>query len=89
MRLTHWLARLSRKQPLSRRTIRRKWHGDLRPAVELLEDRTLLAAPHPFDLSTLDGSNGFRLDGVAQADSAGISVSTAGDFNGDGFLIAI
>ncbi|PXX16586.1 FG-GAP repeat protein [Nitrosomonas ureae] len=37
------------------------------------------------DLSSLDGSNGFRLDGVAGDDSSGISVSTAGDVNSDGF----
>ncbi|MER0203235.1 MAG: hypothetical protein DU480_05125 [Nitrosomonas sp.] len=36
-------------------------------------------------LSDLDGSNGFRLEGVADEDKAGRSVSTAGDFNGDGF----
>lgn len=36
-------------------------------------------------LSSLDGSNGFRLEGVAEGDKAGRSVSTAGDFNGDGF----
>ena len=38
-----------------------------------------------FDLSTLDGSNGFRLDGVAADDSSGLSVASAGDVNGDGF----
>ena len=37
------------------------------------------------DLSSLDGSNGFRLDGVAEFNGSGISVSTAGDVNGDGF----
>ncbi len=37
------------------------------------------------DLSSLDGSNGFRLDGVAKYDASGISVSGAGDVNGDGF----
>ena len=85
MRLTHRLAGLARKQPLSRRSTRRKRHGDLRPAVERLEDRTLLAAPHPFDLSTLDGSNGFSLEGIDSFDNAGNSVSNAGDVNGDGF----
>ncbi|MBL8498494.1 hypothetical protein ABF87_02530 [Nitrosomonas sp. JL21] len=37
------------------------------------------------NLSDLDGSNGFRVDGAASLDSAGISVSDAGDVNGDGF----
>jgi Ca2+-binding RTX toxin-like protein len=37
------------------------------------------------DLSTLDGSNGFRLDGAAEFDHSGVSVSAAGDVNGDGF----
>ncbi|MBF2090873.1 MAG: FG-GAP repeat protein, partial [Synechococcales cyanobacterium K32_A2020_035] len=36
------------------------------------------------NLSTLDGSNGFRLDGVAAFDNSGVSVSSAGDVNGDG-----
>jgi hypothetical protein len=37
------------------------------------------------NLSTLNGSNGFQLSGVASSDSLGISVSGAGDVNGDGF----
>ncbi|SFE39315.1 integrin alpha [Nitrosomonas sp. Nm166] len=37
------------------------------------------------DLSSLDGSNGFRLDGEAAGDQSGTSVSNAGDVNGDGF----
>jgi Ca2+-binding RTX toxin-like protein len=37
------------------------------------------------DLSSLDGSNGFRLDGVAFFDQSGLSVASAGDVNGDGF----
>jgi hypothetical protein len=37
------------------------------------------------DLSTLNGTNGFRLDGTAVADWSGRSVSAAGDVNGDGF----
>ena len=35
-------------------------------------------------LSALDGTNGFRLSGVAAGDVSGFAVSTAGDVNGDG-----
>ena len=35
-------------------------------------------------LSTLDGTNGFRIDGVDSSDLSGIFVSGAGDVNGDG-----
>ena len=37
------------------------------------------------DLSMLDGSNGFILNGIDADDSSGISVSSAGDVNGDGY----
>ena len=37
------------------------------------------------NLSTLNGSNGFRLDGESAHDFSGGSVSNAGDVNGDGF----
>jgi FG-GAP repeat/RTX calcium-binding nonapeptide repeat (4 copies) len=36
------------------------------------------------DLATLDGTNGFKISGVAASDYSGISVSSAGDLNGDG-----
>ena len=36
-------------------------------------------------LSSLDGSNGFRISGAAADDEAGITVNPAGDLNGDGF----
>ena len=36
-------------------------------------------------LAALDGSNGFRLDGINALDRSGISVASAGDVNGDGF----
>ncbi len=38
-----------------------------------------------FDLASLDGSNGFAINGVEELDRTGFSVSSAGDFNGDGF----
>ena len=36
------------------------------------------------ELSELDGSNGFVINGVDEGDSSGISVSNAGDINNDG-----
>ena len=38
----------------------------------------------PFDLSTLNGANGFKLNGINDLDRAGHAVSRAGDVNGDG-----
>ena len=38
-----------------------------------------------FEVSTLDGTNGFRINGINPEDKLGGSVSAAGDFNGDGF----
>ena len=38
-----------------------------------------------FELSALDGANGFALAGIDSGDQAGRSVSGAGDVNGDGF----
>jgi Ca2+-binding RTX toxin-like protein len=37
------------------------------------------------DLSTVDGSNGFKIPGIFIGDLTGYSVSSAGDVNGDGF----
>jgi FG-GAP repeat/FG-GAP-like repeat len=36
------------------------------------------------NLSTLNGTNGFRINGIAGGDRSGYSVSSAGDINGDG-----
>jgi len=40
--------------------------------------------PNPFNLSSLDGSNGFAMNGEAEFDRSGSTVSRAGDVNGDG-----
>ena len=73
---------------LGRRKSRSKNH--LHPFVasrslrlEPLEQRQLLAATNPFDLSTLDGNNGFLLEGIEGGNVVSVSVSTAGDVNGD------
>ena len=43
----------------------------------------------PLDLSTLDGTNGFQINGEATGDQSGYSVARAGDFNDDGFADVI
>jgi hypothetical protein len=58
-------------------------HGPL--TFERLEERLLLSAPHPLELSTLDGGNGYVFEGINTLDNFGISVRGAGDVNGDGF----
>lgn len=40
--------------------------------------------PATIDLSTLDGTDGFKISGAAAGDHAGSSVASAGDLNGDG-----
>jgi hypothetical protein len=40
--------------------------------------------PPTLSLAALDGSNGFRLDGVGALDDSGRAVAGLGDFNGDG-----
>jgi Ca2+-binding RTX toxin-like protein len=41
--------------------------------------------PATIDLTSLNGSNGFRLRGVAAYTGSGVSVASAGDIDGDGF----
>ena len=40
--------------------------------------------PAELDLPTLDGTNGFKINGAVAGESAGVSVAAAGDVNGDG-----
>ncbi|MCA9010383.1 MAG: FG-GAP repeat protein [Planctomycetaceae bacterium] len=64
----------------------KRWRNDRKGAmVEALTPRLLLSALNPLPLSSLNGTNGFRLDGIDAGDNSGISVSSAGDVNGDGF----
>ncbi|MEM9530548.1 MAG: integrin alpha [Pseudomonadota bacterium] len=42
--------------------------------------------PQPVELSALNGSNGFAINGESADDRSGHSVSTAGDLNGDGVV---
>jgi hypothetical protein len=41
--------------------------------------------PYPFDMSTVDGTNGLRFDRSLDEDETGIAVSGTGDVNGDGY----
>jgi len=43
-----------------------------------------LGLPNPLNLSSLNGTNGFKINGVNAGDYSGFSVSAAGDINGDG-----
>ena len=88
MLLTQWLSgisQLTRSQARSSRHRRLPQVQDvLRPSdlakhADQLERRTLLAAPHPFAPGILNGTNGFRLDGIDADDNSGVSVSSAGD----------
>ena len=60
-------------------------HGACGLLGTLLALLTVPVRAQVIDLSTLDGSNGFRLDGIDADDLSGSPVSGAGDVNGDGF----
>ncbi len=83
MLLSDWLAAFADSVVRSRTPSRRSRHGVA--VTETLESRVLLAASNPVDLTALDGSDGFRLEGIADGDEIGYSVSNAGDVNGDGY----
>jgi hypothetical protein len=81
MLLSSWLHRAGRHRRALNRTGKLKSHA----VAETLEKRTLLTAPNPFDLTTLDGTTGFRIQSDQQLANLGGTVSPAGDVNGDGF----
>lgn len=45
---------------------------------------TGLGASGSLELSTLNGANGFVINGIDESDRSGVSVAAAGDINGDG-----
>ena len=47
--------------------------------IERLEDRTLLAAPQPFDLTHLNGTNDLPPNGLDESNRSGFSEDLAGD----------
>src|SRR6266853_1933218 len=53
--------------------------------IEPLEARIAPAAVAAIDLGSLDGKTGFKINGEVAGDYSGVSVSAAGDVNGDGF----
>jgi hypothetical protein len=62
----------------------------LLPAVvAALAGTTVAVPPLPFpavfELSSLDGNNGFVINGIDPSDISGCSVASAGDVNGDGY----
>ncbi|MBL8497369.1 MAG: FG-GAP repeat protein [Nitrosomonas sp.] len=59
-------------------------HTDYESAMYVLFGRTA-GFSSEVDLSHLDGSNGFRIDGAESEQYYGVSVDGAGDVNGDGF----
>ena len=83
--LTRLSSRFSRRHRRALVSRRRRAAFRPVPTAQPLEQRTLLAAPNPLPLSSLNGSNGFVLTGVDAGDMSGRSVSNAGDVNGDGF----
>ncbi len=59
-------------------------NGNMSGASYVVFGASELSSSATLELSALDGSNGFVLNGVAEGDISGFSVSGAGDVNGDG-----
>ncbi len=52
--------------------------------LAILTGKTMPFGP-VFELSSLNGANGFQINGESAYDRSGASVASAGDVNGDGF----
>ncbi len=59
-------------------------NGDAGESYVVFGHAVIGAAGGELELSDLDGSNGFVLNGINSADRSGVSVSSPGDVNGDG-----
>ncbi len=59
--------------------------GDSEAGESYIVFGRITAFPSILQLSGLNGSTGFRLDGIDPTDLSGASVASAGDINGDGF----
>ena len=57
---------------------------EISPRVADRRRRTWRSFRRNIDLSSLDGSNGFKLSGNGALDGLGTTVASAGDINGDG-----
>jgi hypothetical protein len=53
--------------------------------IEAIQNIGYDMAERIIKLSNLDGTNGFKINGIDAFDRSGVSVSSAGDVNGDGF----
>lgn len=60
-------------------------YGENLGASYVVMGKTSFAGQSAIELSGLDGTSGFRLTGEIDNSKSGVSVSTAGDVNGDGF----
>lgn len=88
MKLVAWLQNWKRHfaPETSPRGLRRERAvATLMTACEPLEQRIMLSAATTFELSDLDGTNGFAVIGEPPGGYSGRTVSGAGDVNGDGF----
>ncbi|MGK7897576.1 MAG: hypothetical protein AB4372_29155 [Xenococcus sp. (in: cyanobacteria)] len=60
-------------------------YSDRRGETYIIFGGTDVGNSGTFDLSSLNGHNGFKVQGIEEGDNLGFVVSDAGDINGDGF----